>query len=106
MIAIGTDIVYIRRLEEIVFPEKLLHQPELRRGDDKHRAGIIALKEACFKALQIKPRWLEIEVKYKENGQPYLVFSDELDLDIIEYSCSISHDGDYALAVAVFQLRD
>lgn len=105
MISIGTDIVYIKRLEETKFSEKIFHQSEMRRNNSEHLAGIIAVKEACFKALRIKPRWLEIEVKYKKSGQPYLVFSSELESKIKSYSCSISHDGEYAVAVVIFYLK-
>ena len=105
MISIGTDIVYIKRLEEKKFSEKIFHQSELHYNNSQKLAGIIAVKEACFKALGVNPRWMEIEVKYKKSGQPYLVFSNELKLKIEDYSCSISHDGEYAVAVVIFHLK-
>ena len=104
MISVGTDIVHIKRIAKIRSLKRFFHDSEIRRSDPEHLAGILAVKEAGFKALKIEPKWLDIEVKNKKNGQPYLVFSSELNLKIKNYSCSISHDGNYAIAVVIVHL--
>jgi len=66
-------------------------------------AGKFALKEAFFKASQIKIKnWSDIVIKKHSNGKPYLVF----DSNLIKYKsidCSISHDGDYAIAIVIIE---
>lgn len=96
---IGTDIVYIPRFAQRMrtegFLEKAFTLEELESKEPEHLAGVLAAKEAYFKALGIiPPRFLDVEVSYLESGQPVII-SDK------NVSVSISHDGDYAVAVVL-----
>lgn len=101
----GVDIVHIKKIELLMNkPEtlkKLFNADELR-GDAEHLAGMFAAKEAFFKALGMHPRFLEIAITYEKSGRPKL--EPASDLRKFE-SCdlSISHDGEYALAMVVLQ---
>ncbi len=101
----GIDIVYIPRIEKIIENSSLLNKifskKELKILNKEHLAGIFALKEAFFKALKTKPKWLAIEVTNKPNGEPKLNISNEIRLklkNLIDMSYSISHDNEYAIA--------
>lgn len=114
----GIDLVYLPRYKKAmqrggenflrrVFLEKELprHLPgeqtrhlEGSQGDTQHLAGIFALKEAVIKALSLKPgSWLDIKVSDRSDGLPQvtLFYSS---IKIINYSSSLSHDGDYIVA--------
>lgn len=62
-----------------------------------------AAKEAAFKAGG--PRlWKQVEVRYEESGKPYLKVWDgevEGEGDGREGGLSISHDGEYVVAMAM-----
>lgn len=99
----GIDLVYIQDVKKMLGNDKLLrnffHQSELQ-SDAQHLAGIIAAKEAFFKALGIVPKFLEIEIAYDPSGRPKIKASPQLK----KYkSCdvSISHERNYAVAVVV-----
>ena len=60
--------------------------------------GRFAAKEAFLKALGTGlsgARMNEIDVSYREGGQPILLYQRK------EYEVSISHDGDYAIAIVI-----
>lgn len=100
----GTDIVHIPKIEKILRNEatmRRLFHPTEAKGDAAHLAGIIAAKEAFFKALGKVPDFLAVEVTYFPSGKPKITASPELK----NKSCdiSISHDGEYAIALAVIQ---
>jgi len=109
MIKTGIDIVKIERIKELVkdtkFVERVFSETELAKEKIESLAGIFALKEAFFKATQIKiKKWNEVVVKNKENGKPYLVFDDNLvEFKIKSIDCSIAHDGDYSIASVVIE---
>jgi phosphopantetheine--protein transferase-like protein len=97
----GIDIVYIPKIEKIIENKainKIFSKKELKIPTPQHLAGIFALKEAFFKALKIKPKWLAIEVTNKRNGAPKINISKELNINPIDISYSISHDNKYAIA--------
>ena len=106
MIKTGIDIVKIERIKKNLgnetFLKKTFNDSELKNPVER-LAGIFALKEAFFKASQIKiKKWNEIVVKKNKNGKPYLVFDESLiDFKIKNIDCSISHDGEYAIANVV-----
>ncbi len=67
-------------------------------------AGIFAAKEAVIKALGGKAGdWHKIEIIKNKNGRPEIKLL-ELNVNdkIISQDISISHDGDYAIAVVIF----
>jgi phosphopantetheine--protein transferase-like protein len=103
--SIGTDIVYIpkikKQLENISFLEKIFHPSELKNLRPEHLAGILAAKEAFFKAINQKPKWLDIEVIYEKTARPKLRLSKELEKNIKNIDVSISHDKDYAAAFVI-----
>ena len=99
--AVGVDIVKISRIKDAdVFAKGILSQKEFLIYESKNKkeeflAGRFAAKEAFSKAKKegLKIPLKEIEVLYKENGSPYIFYKNK------EYDVSISHDGDYAIAV-------
>lgn len=101
--AIGIDIVLMSRFEgkealakRILSPEELLIY-EKRSDKVKFIAGRFAAKEAFLKAVRGgfgQIAFSHISVLYDRLGVPYLLFKDQ------KYDVSISHDGDYAVAIA------
>jgi len=113
----GVDIVEIHRLDEInpairarfiqrVFTEK---EQALARGSTQSLAGRFAAKEAVSKALGTgigKVNWRHIEILRGPAGEPFVVlhgFAKEVAefLQLEEWSVSISHGKEHAVAVAV-----
>lgn len=101
MSSIGVDIVFIPRinltqalLERVLSPEEitLFHA----RHDDKHFfAGRFAAKEAIFKVLPPQSISMnQINILPDANGKPIVHFPP------FQLEVSISHDGDYAMAIA------
>ena len=100
---IGVDIVDMRRITDFDrFAEGILSPKEMViYGEKKDKlsflAGRFAAKEAFMKALgqgldQIPLR--RIEVLYRgPNQAPYVLYAN------VEYDVSITHDGDYAVAM-------
>lgn len=118
LVGSGIDIVGIRRLGRKVsrnsrLLERILTPREIKYCRSKkhyleHAAGRIALKEAAYKALKsrgITLLWKEMDIR-SSGSCP--VFSSEcvaykkLAAESIEYSLSISHEREYAVASAVF----
>ena len=103
--SVGCDIVKISRIKKILkhkdIYEKVFHKSELEKFDARHLAGIFAVKEASFKALDLKnDQWLDIEIVSKENGKPLIKFSNNIGQKTIHsIDVSISHEDDYAIAV-------
>lgn len=99
---IGTDIVYIPRIElKKSFIQYILTEEEYseysRINHDKRRkeyiAGRFASKEAIFKATQDK-EYLSYSILNKDDGRPYVKDHPEIEI-------SISHDGDYVVVFVV-----
>ena len=103
---IGTDIVEIARISD---PERLANKIlsqrekeyyEARSNKAEVLAGFFAAKEAFMKAtgkgLGLAPM-NEIEILHEEEGAPYILFKDKT------YSVSISHDGGFAIATALYE---
>ena len=70
-------------------------------------AGIYASKEAFLKAIKkgINNYSLkDIEISHNDNNDPFIILHNDLkDISINNISLSISHDGDYAIAmVSIF----
>ena len=108
---IGCDIVKINRFdllcEDHVFLEKYFTAGEQEYVASKLKksqtlAGIFACKEAVLKALKLgigsRIRLKDVEILHDENGAP-TVNVKGMENKIFEVS--ISHDGDYAMAVCL-----
>ena len=100
----GTDIVKIETIEKMLNDEVVLRRffdsAELTTRTSEHLAGIVAAKEAFFKAVGMIPKWTDILVQYSSAGKPLLKYPHEFNY-ITSCDVSISHDGDYAVAFVV-----
>lgn len=106
----GADLVHIPRVTALLKSaeavQRLLTPREVGDGDAAHVAGVIAAKEAVFKALGMTPpRWRDVEVHTAAHGRPTLDLSPELAALVQFCDVSISHDGDYAVAFVILSLR-
>lgn len=108
MMKVGVDIVQISRFEKKFkenkkhFEEKVFLREELADSRTEHLAGIFAAKEAVVKALGMKSgQWQEIIISHQKNGKPF-VSKIPAQFQDLKSDLSLSHDGDYAVAVAVF----
>jgi phosphopantetheine--protein transferase-like protein len=113
----GIDIAYIPDMvrlfkDEVVarrffLPSELM-VPELTRQGQKtsvsmeHLAGVVAAKEAFFKALGMVPKFLDVEVAYEASGRPKLVVAPKWE-KFTSADVSISHDKDYAVAMVILE---
>lgn len=111
-ITTGCDIVQLSRLGKALQERTMvlgnLFTPYERKNQElEHLAGIFAAKEATIKALQLKAgQWLDYEIKQNSEGQPRVeILNPQTKKKIQQISLSISHDGDYALAVVVVVLN-
>ncbi len=100
--AIGIDIVHMPRFENKELLARRILSPleypiyEKRADKVKFIAGRFAAKEAFLKAVRGgfgQIAFSHISVLYDELGVPYLLYNDQ------KYDVSISHDGEYAVAV-------
>ncbi|MCS7083384.1 MAG: holo-ACP synthase [Aquificaceae bacterium] len=109
---VGVDIVYVPRFRKAiekhgerflkrVFSDEELRLCFLRANPDVCLAGRWACKEAVFKAFYAhngtKLRLRDIEITKGPEGEPVLRIKGREEYRI---KVSISHDGDYAIAVA------
>ncbi len=111
---IGIDIVEIQRIEKLLekYPQKALKR---FLSDDEivlaksiqSIAGFYAAKEAISKALGTgiceKCTFKDIRIHKDTKGAPYFTLSSHIveEFHITECSLSITHDGGFAIAVAV-----
>lgn len=110
-VKIGCDLVRVGRFEKSAkiggFLEKILSASEISSAKNSASlAGMFAAKEAIIKALGMKAGdWQKIEIKKDGGGRPYARIADS-PLEILSQDISISHDGDYAMAIAVFLIKN
>ncbi len=110
---IGIDIVNIRRIKRIKekfgikFLEKFLNESEIELASKTETiAGLWAAKEAVSKALGSgignNLGFKDIKISKNEKGAPFFILPQKIvqRYKIISTSLSISHDGDYAIAIA------
>ncbi len=99
--------MYIPKFENLMENEKFIkrvfHPSEYKNYKAERVAGIFAVKEAFFKAINKKPDWLKVEVKKQKTGKPVLVIANELKKNIEVIDISISHDKDYAIATVLIK---
>ncbi len=107
-IKIGCDLVYIPRFQKAIersgdaFLNKLFTSAELAQATSIiSLAGYFAAKEATLKALELQPGiWHAIQVRKKQTGRPYILLdSVYVPKQLISSDLSISHDGEYAMAI-------
>ena len=101
---LGVDLVFIPELKTKLGKDfdlaKVFTQAELEQNQSPESlAGIYAAKEAFMKALGRKINWLAVWIEKEKTGQPKLSSSIEYQSSKIELS--ISHSGDYALAIVI-----
>jgi holo-[acyl-carrier protein] synthase len=101
---IGIDIVDLRRLtDKLRIITKVLTAKELeifnaRKDQFAFFGGRFAAKEAFLKAMGKglgEINFLDIEILPSEKGRPVLRYQNQ------DFEVSISHDGDYAIAVVM-----
>jgi len=113
---IGIDLIKTSRMERMLerFGDKALSRflsPSeiLLVKNYKTAAGFWAVKEACSKALGVgissECGFHDIIITKTDRGAPQVsLVSEKLDYFKIEkMACSITHDGEYAIAVVTFQ---
>lgn len=109
---VGIDLVEINRFNELkdndsfmnkVFNENEINYIKKRNYNLSTIAGLYASKEAFLKAIKkgINNYSLkDIEIYHDNNSAPYVKFHNELEkFNDKNISLSISHDGDYAIAI-------
>jgi holo-[acyl-carrier protein] synthase len=115
--AIGNDLVFVPSFEPSLTPgfkNKVYTEKEITYCDQfadslLRYASTWAAKEAVYKAVKQLDKttsgWKKIEIiREKIGGRPHVVLHQPQLSDII-VSLSITHDGEYAWAVAIAQNR-
>lgn len=110
---IGSDLTSLSKFERSAaqggstFLEKIFFPEELHAAEAVSQlAGMFAAKEAVIKALDLEGgSWRRIRISRTGSGRPVCELVDD-DMKIISHDVTISHDGDYAYASAVFMLHE
>jgi len=113
---IGIDLIKIKRMQQMLdrFGDKALMrflspQEILHVKNPKTASGFWAAKEACSKALGTgigkECGFHDIRISKDAKGAPKLALSETLvsRFKITDISLSITHDGDYAIAVVAIE---
>ena len=113
---IGVDLIKASRMNRLMerFGEKALlrflsHEEIKLVKNYKTASGFWAAKEACSKALGVgigaECNFHDITIYKTEKGAPVLKLSSKLlnNFNITDTSLSITHDGDYAIAVVAIE---
>jgi phosphopantetheine--protein transferase-like protein len=102
---VGCDIVSISLFQERLnasgdlLADRIFHPGEVAGASTERLAGLFAAKEAACKALNLPAgAWLEILIERDPRGAPMVAFLEPKPW-IREISVSISHAGDYAIAM-------
>ena len=114
---IGIDLIKLERIKSSIerFGDKFLHrflcEDEIQLvKNHKTAAGFWAAKEAASKALGTgigkECGFHDIVLKKTEKGAPFITFAQHLidTYHITDTSLSITHDGDYAIAVVAVEI--
>ena len=109
IIKTGCDIVHIGRFQKSAengnsyFLNKIFSSHELAASSNiSTLAGFFTAKEAVLKALELVPgEWQKIEITKDVSGRPRITLNNS-ENNIISHDISISHDGDYVMAIAMF----
>lgn len=108
---VGTDIEKVSRFKHISkrLLEKIFSKNELNLLKDysiiksQHIAGIFSAKEAVIKSCNpfVKLNFQDIEIHHNKDGSPYALLIKKSRISSKNLKVSISHSGNYAVAVAV-----
>lgn len=111
IVKIGCDLVHIQKFKKSVekggyqFLDNIFSFHELAGSSSESLCGIFAAKEAAIKALGLKAgEWKALEVIKSQAGKPEIKIPD-FPGRIASQDLSISHDGEYAVAAAVFLIH-
>ncbi|MDD2789072.1 MAG: holo-ACP synthase [Sulfurimonas sp.] len=115
---IGIDLVKITRMDRLIerYGDKALHKflnhDEISLVKNNTTAsGFYAAKEACSKALGVgigaECSFYDITIQKTPKGAPVLKLSEKLlnNFSITDTSVSISHHGEYAIAVVAIETK-
>ncbi|OQX49995.1 MAG: holo-ACP synthase [Epsilonproteobacteria bacterium 4484_20] len=115
---VGTDIIQIRRIEKLIdrygetFKQRYLNEEEIAIAKKiETLAGFWAAKEAISKALGCgigaQLAFHDIVIDKDDKGAPYFELTEEAQkvFRIKSASISISHDGGFAIAIAVVNFK-
>ncbi|MGO9583701.1 MAG: 4'-phosphopantetheinyl transferase superfamily protein [Acidimicrobiales bacterium] len=98
---VGIDLVFIPEFRERLevsagkLMQKAFSPSEINGHQLEHLAGLWAAKEAVVKAAATAPdKWTDIVISHDASGKPHARIGAQ------EFAVSISHHGDYAVAVA------
>jgi phosphopantetheine--protein transferase-like protein len=98
---IGIDLVSIPEFQRQLeiggtrFLQRAFSKSELENRDVRHLAGLWAAKEAVIKAAVTPPQLSDIELTHDASGRPHARVGAQ------SFDVSISHHGEYAVAVAM-----
>jgi phosphopantetheine--protein transferase-like protein len=108
---VGIDLVKIDRFKKIPFDEnKSFYKKNFSEEEIgyclnfeepyKHFAGKFAIKEATMKAINKKIGLLQIKTYHDESKPKVSIINEEIDFKV-----SVSHDGDYAIAIVFSKIN-
>lgn len=113
---IGIDLVKTSRIDRSIerfgqkFLQKFLSSSEIALiSSYKTASGFWAAKEACAKALGVgigsECSFYDIKIYKTEKGAPKICLSQKVmeNFEINDISLSITHDGEYAIAVVAIE---
>lgn len=113
---IGIDLIKTSRMERLIerFGEKALDrflskEEQKLVKNYKTASGFWAAKEACSKALGVgigsECSFFDIHISKSKKGAPCITLSEKVmqAFHIKDTSLSITHDGDYAIAVVAIE---
>ncbi len=113
MNSVGIDIVEIKRINKLVgnrrfccrvFSNKEISYCKSRKNPCQHYAVRFAAKEAVWKALGRRGiTHKDISIRNSPEGKPEVILPDKLKRLEKNFSVSLSHTKDYAVAVAMFR---
>ena len=108
---VGIDLVKIDRFKKIPFNEnesfykKNFSKEEIEyclkfEEPYKHFAGKFAIKEATIKSMNKKIELLQIKTYHEKSKPKVSIINEEIDFKV-----SVSHDGDYAIAIVFSKIN-
>jgi len=108
-IEVGIDLVHISRFRDIPFDEndtfykKNFSKEEIEyclkfSDPSKHFAGKFAIKESVKKTLSLKMNMIDIKTEHIDSKPIVKIPSKKF-----QFKVSLSHDGNYAIAIVICQ---